>query len=110
MRPEILHFVVTPARLDADEVLALIRIASTRKRNFRFWTASRLLQRFGVPWHLPEHRPLLHRLDRLMRELEARGELVRRPLKQTSRNARSESAYELPEHAQRAGRSRVLFM
>jgi hypothetical protein len=95
MRPEIVEFVTTPSRLDANTVLALLRAAAARKRSFRIWTSSRLLQRFGVPWHLPEHRPLLHRVDHALRALESRGVLVRRPEKQTSRNTRAEWAYEL---------------
>jgi hypothetical protein len=98
MRPEVLEFVATPGRLDPDAALALIRAASVRKRSFRLWTASRLLQRFGVPWHLPEHRRLLHRVDHVLRELESRGALKRRPQKQTSRNTRVEWAYELPKN------------
>jgi hypothetical protein len=95
MRPEVLDFVATPSRLDAAAALSLIRAAAARKRNFRLWTSSRLLQRFGVPWHLPEHKQLLHRVDHVLRELESRGALVRRPQKQTSRNTRDEWAYEL---------------
>ena len=95
MRPEVLDFVTAPGRLDADAALSLIRAAAARKRSFRLWTSSRLLKRFGVPWHLPEHKPLLHRVDHALRELESRGELVRRPVKQTSRNTREEWAYEL---------------
>ena len=99
MRPEVLPFVKAPSRLDADAALSLIRAAAARKQSFRLWTSSRLLTRFGVPWHLPEHKPLLHRLDHALRELEARGQLVRRPQKQTSRNTREEWAYELANPA-----------
>ena len=95
MRPEIFEFVATPHHLDADSALALIRMASTLKRSFRIWTSSRLLKTFGVPWYLPEHRRLLHRVDHALRALEARGSLIRRPQKQTSRNTRAERAYEL---------------
>src|SRR5688572_29728441 len=95
MRAEVVEFVAMPSRLDADAALSLIRAAAARKRSFLLWTSSRLLQRFGVPWHLPEHKPLLHRVDHVLRELELRGALVRRPQKQTSRNTRNEWAYEL---------------
>lgn len=95
MRPEVLEYVETPGRLDADAALSLIRAAAARKRSFRLWTSSRLLKRFGVPWHLPEHKQLLHRVDHVLRELESLGALVRRPHRQTSRNTREEWAYEL---------------
>jgi hypothetical protein len=74
-------------------VLSLIRAAAARKRNLRLWTSSRLLQQFGVPWHLPEHEQLLHRVDHVLRELESRGALVRRPQKQTRRYTRDVWAY-----------------
>jgi hypothetical protein len=93
MRPEVLDFVATPSRLNADAALSLIRAAAARKRNLRLWTSSRLLQRFGVPWHKPERKQLLHRVDHVLRELESRGALVRRPQKQTRRHIRGEWAY-----------------
>jgi len=101
MRPELIDFVSTPSRLDADAALSLIRAAAARKPSFRLWTSSRLLKRLGVPWHLPEHKRLLHRVDHVLRELESRGALVRRPQKQTTRITRdawawrNEWAYEL---------------
>lgn len=95
MLGEIQPYVDSPGDLDARELLKLIQVEAGRKRKLKIWTSSRILQQAGVPWWLPEHRGLLHRVDRLLRDLEASGALVRRPEKQTSRNTRAEYAYEL---------------
>ncbi len=97
MRPEIEPYLETPGRLPAELVLSVARGEINPKQKIKIWTSSRVLERLGVPWWLPEHRRLLHRIDRVLLELHARGMLSRRPLKQTSRNTREESAYELAD-------------
>ncbi|MFI5382047.1 MAG: hypothetical protein ACHRHE_22355 [Tepidisphaerales bacterium] len=95
MHPEIADFVTMPSRLTADVALLLIHMVAKKKRNMRLWTSSRLLRQLGVAWRAPEHHRLLHRVDDALRELASRGELRRRPRRQTSRNTRNEWAYEL---------------
>jgi hypothetical protein len=82
-----------PTVVTDDVVLEIIRDGEARGR--KLWTPSRVLKRLGVaPWPA-QHRPLLLRVQSMMRDLEATGLLVRRPEQQTSRNNREEVAYEL---------------
>lgn len=81
--------------ITADVVLEVIVRHSHRQP---IWTSSRVLAKMGVTqWWLPERKPLLHRLDRLLRSMAEDGLLAERPRRQTSRNTRDEIAYELPD-------------
>src|SRR4051812_29392895 len=95
MRPEIAPYAQSPDQLPPELVKSMLQGRLRRKRSIKIWTSSRVLEQFAVPWWLPEHRRLLHRVDHLLRELEAAGDVVRRPWKQTSRNTRAEIAYEV---------------
>lgn len=81
--------------LDADGVLVFVREAARLNPPVRLWTTSRILNLMGIDWEAPAHRGARRSVDRALAALAEAGHLRRRPDPQTSRNERTEFAYEL---------------
>src|SRR5262245_8283025 len=84
-----------PETFDAESVLAFVREAAQLNPKLRLWTTSRILNLLGMDWELPHRRRERRAVDRALAALAEAGHLRRRPLAQTSRNERTEVAYEL---------------
>ncbi len=89
MRPEIEPYARSPEKLPVELVRSLIHGKIRRKSKIKIWTTERVLQEFAVPRPGFEYSRLYsrlsHRVNYILRELAASGDLVRRPLKQSSR-------------------------
>jgi hypothetical protein len=82
--------------LKKEDVLSLIRGEVPEKKHLKIWTSSRLAVQLGITaWWKPEYHSLLKRLDRILRDLERDGILIRREDLQTSRNIREEVGFEV---------------
>ena len=97
MRPEIEPYAKSPEKLPVELVRALIHGNIRRKSKIKIWTTERVLREFAVPRPGFEYSQIYsrfsHRVNEILRELAASGDLVQRPLKQSSRTMGS-VAYE----------------